>query len=205
MNRRSFLIGAVGLTFNPGVSSTAWAQDTAVKLLLMRERGYQVKCLRCVAGKLFGVSANIDLATAEQAVGLLSFITDTVELSYEPDSGRPSSIPEGDYTATVRTDATKKWMWSEGELGKGTVLDDRAWRLELANVSRRSNIQFHFGRDANWSQGCIIIGQKPAACPARGSCSFPNSPEPAVRTLRSYVERNAIASNTPIRVRIASA
>ncbi|ALL68336.1 hypothetical protein K788_00003210 [Paraburkholderia caribensis MBA4] len=45
---------------------------------------------------------NIDLRIAEQALGLLTFIADTVELSYEPDSGRPSSIPEATYHQKLR-------------------------------------------------------------------------------------------------------
>lgn len=205
MDRRTFITGALGLATIPAPWMVARAQGGPVKLLLVREHGYDTKCLPCVAGKLYGVPSNINLDTAEQATGLLTFITDTVELSYEPDSGRPSSIPEATYSASVRTDATKRWMWSGQELNAGTVLQDRAWRLELANVPHRTAIQFHYGRDASWSRGCIILGHKTPSCPARGPCSFPDSPEPSVKSLRNYVESNAMASNTPIRVRVVGA
>lgn len=205
MDRRTLLAGATGLAVMPMPWVVVRAQGSPVKLLMVRERGYNNKCLPCIAGRLYGVPNNIDLASAEHALGLLTFIADTVELSFEPDSGRPSSIAESTYTAMIRTDGTKKWMWGGGAVGSGAVLPDRAWRLELQNVPQRTAIQFHFGRDASWSRGCIILGHRAAACPARGPCSFPDSPEPAVRALRAYVEANAIASNTPIRVRFAAA
>lgn len=189
----------------PMLCIPAHAQGVAVRLLMVRERGYDNKCLPCVAGRLYGVPGNIDLASAEQSIGLLTVIADTVELSYEPDSGRPSSIPEAIYNATVRTDSSKKWMWTGGEVGRGSIRQERAWRIELQNVPRRTAIQFHYGRDANWSRGCIILGHRPLACPTRGPCSFPDSPELAVRALRSYVEANSVASNTPILVRFAAA
>lgn len=181
------------------------AQSRPVHLLVVRERGYETKCVPCVAGRLFGVPSGIDLASAELVLGLLTFIADTIELSYEPESGRPSSIPEATYNARIRNDATKRWMWSGGKVADGSILLDRSWRLELMDVPRRTAIQFHFGRDVNWSLGCIILGHRPSACPARGPCTFPNSPEAAVRALRNYVESNAISSDTSIRVRFASA
>lgn len=183
----------------------AFAQDNKVKLLLVRETGYQNKCVPCIPGKLYGVPAAIDLATAEQILGLLTPIVDTVELSYEPDSTTPSSIPEATYGAFVRTDGTKKWMWTGNAIGSGTVDLDKAWRLELTGTGHQSNIQFHYGRDAGWSRGCVIIGHKLAQCPAKGPCVFPDSPVSAVRALRNYVELTGTSSATPIQVRIASA
>lgn len=205
MDRRTFFTWVTSLAILPIPGMPALAQGGPVKLLMVRERGYDNKCLPCVAGRLYGVPGSIDLASAEQALGLLTFIADTVELSYEPDSGRPTSIPEATYNASVRADGTKKWMWTGGEVGSGSIRQDRAWRIELQNVPHRTAIQFHYGRDASWSRGCIILGHRTAACPARGPCSFPDSPEPAVRALSSYVEATSRASNTPILVRFAVA
>ena len=184
---------------------SARAQGGPVRLLLVREHGYENKCLPCVPGRLYGVLGSIDLASAEHDLGLLTFIADTVELSYEPDSDHPSSIPEGTYNATVRADGTKKWMWTGGKVGSGSIQQNRAWRIELKDVPHRAAIQFHYGRDASWSRGCIILGHQAPTCPTRGPCSFSDSPEPAVLALRNYVEANSIASNTPIIVRFAAA
>ncbi|MDR6384006.1 DUF5675 family protein [Paraburkholderia caribensis] len=205
MNRRNFINLITALTLMPMPRSAVRAHDRPVGLLLVRERGYNDKCLPCVEGRLYGVPLNIDLSSAEKVLPLLAFISDTVELSYEADSDRPSSIPEATYNAVVRTDGSKKWMWTGGEVGSGSILPDRAWRIELQNVPHRTAIQFHYGRDATWSRGCIIIGHRTAVCPVRGPCSFPDSPEPAVRALRGYVEANSRASNTPILVRLAAA
>ncbi len=205
MDRRTFVVGAACLAIGTTPWAMARAQASAVRLLLVRERGYANKCLPCVAGRLYGVPSGIDLTRAEQTLSLLTTIADTVELSYEPNSRRPSSIPEATYRARVRADATKKWMWTGGEIGSGSVRPDRAWRLELQSVPHRSAIQFHFGRDAAWSRGCVILGRQMTACSARSSCSFPDSHESAVRALRDFVEVNAVVSNTPIFVRFVAA
>ncbi|MFM0125983.1 MULTISPECIES: DUF5675 family protein [Paraburkholderia] len=204
MDRRSFLACATSVAIFSDFWSLAMAQGP-IKLLVVRERGYENKCVPCVAGRLFGVPSAVDLSSAEQNLGMLSLITDTVELSYEPKTDRPSSIPEATYSAIVRADGSKKWMWTGGAVGNGAIRPDRAWRIELQNVPHRTAIQFHYGRDVNWSRGCVILGQRTATCPARGPCSFPDSPEPAVRALRDYVKSNSIASNTPILVRFCAA
>jgi hypothetical protein len=36
--------------------------------------------------------------------------------------------------------------------------ENNRWRIELAGVPHRSNIQFHFGNDVEWSEGCFIVG-----------------------------------------------
>ncbi|MDN7909076.1 DUF5675 family protein [Burkholderia cepacia] len=205
MKRRKFVSWATGSALLPMPWRPSRAQGGSVRLLMVREQGYQNKCLPCVAGKLYGVPGGIDLASAEHALGLLTLIADTVELSYEPDSAHPSSIPEGTYNATVRADGTKKWMWTGGQVGMGLIRQSRAWRIELKEVPHRTAIQFHYGLDASWSRGCIILGHQAPACPKKGPCSFSDSPERAVLALRKYVETNSIASNTPIVVRFAAA
>lgn len=205
MTTRRELIGwgslAVASAF---VSKIALAQSGSVKLLLVRQTGYQNACVPCIPGKIYGVPATVDLAAAEQVIGLLTPIADSIELSYEEGGSVPSSIPEGTYAAGIRTDGTKRWMWSGGAIGTGTVDVDRAWRLELRGVPRRSNIQFHFGKDASWSAGCIIVGHRMAQCPSKGPCRFPDSPVSAVRALRNYVQATAISSATPIQIRVVS-
>ncbi len=66
---------------------------------------------------------------------------------------------------------------------------DRAWRLELGGTAPKGNIQFHYGKDASWSTGCIVIGNKLAQCPAKGPCVLPDSQIfSALRGLLNYVE-----------------
>ncbi|MFM0420044.1 DUF5675 family protein [Paraburkholderia aromaticivorans] len=205
MDRRVFLFWATGLAMAPIPWLSARAQGGPVRLLLVREHGYENKCLPCVLGRLYGAPGSIDLASAEHDLELPTFIADTVELSYEPDSNHPSSIPEGTCNATVRADGTKKWMWSGGKVGSGSIQQNRAWSIELENVPHRTAMRFHYGENASWSRGCIILGHQASACPTRGPGSFSDSPEPAVLAMRNYVEANSIASNTAIVVRFTAA
>jgi hypothetical protein len=205
LSRRLFTCSIIGIAGAMACSRSIWAQASSVRLILIRQADYKDKCLSCIPGKIYGVPPAIDFAVAETVPSLLEFICDTVELSYEDNVPKKSSIPEGLYTAKVRQDGTKKWMWSEGEIGKGSILPDRSWRLELAGVpNKRTNIQFHYGKDVGWSAGCIIIGQKLAQCSATDQCNFPDSPEAAVSALRSYVVTNSLSTATPIQIRISS-
>jgi hypothetical protein len=101
-------------------------------------------------------------------------------------------VPVSIYDLQVRVDKTKAWMAKE----------NRWWRLEFVKVEKRTAIQFHYGKDYKWSEGCIILtgNSKGDVLCKEGT----NSPEEAVATLRRYVIEGS-DSNTKIRVRIAYA
>jgi hypothetical protein len=190
----------VSLTF---FQRSSRAQGLAVRLLLLRNGDYVNRCVECIPGKLYGVPDGIDLDSAEGVTALLTPICDTIELSYEENRENASSVPARTYEAFVVTKATKRWMWTGGNIDAGNVILDRAWRLELKDVpNHRTAIQFHYGKDVGWSRGCIIVGTSPANT-CHDDCVHTDSPAAAVQALREYVESKMIASNTPIQIRIA--
>jgi hypothetical protein len=76
---------------------------------------------------------------------------------------------------------------------------DRAWRLELSAVpGHRSAIQFHYGQDESWSEGCFILGVhvQPSDASGIGSsyCKLTNG-ESAVSALRAAVKASGKDTN----------
>jgi Family of unknown function (DUF5675) len=183
-SRREFGFALAGVSF----ARATRAEAIKAQLLVVRRSGWQNQCVNCIPGKIYGVPLMVALDTAPMRLGEFTALADTVELSYEDNALGRSSIPVGAYTAKVRTDATKKWMWSSGTLGKGSVLLNRAWRVELDDVpGGRTEIQFHHGKDASWSKGCIILGvNAPEVC--QDSCVFSDSSQDAVTRVREYIE-----------------
>lgn len=176
--------------------SAASAADA--QLLLVRNAKSDTTCDDVVFhGRLFTVPAGTTLDAVGSTLGL-TLLTRVQELPYENNEPGASSIPAGTYTATVRTDETKKWM-------KGKP--DRAWRLELdvprINDVERTAIQFHYGTDKSWSRGCVILtGSKPSSPLVCSAADGADSPEAAVVAVRSFVEKTLMKSDDRIMVRI---
>ncbi|RWM14904.1 MAG: hypothetical protein EOR73_25480 [Mesorhizobium sp.] len=108
-------------------------------------------------------------------------VCDVIERPWKNNAPSKSSIPAGQYDARVRDDATKNWMNNE----------NRRWRIELAGVPHRSNIQFHFGQDVNWSEGCFIVGdllQPDGSTGMEASYCGLEGGEAAVARLRAVVQ-----------------
>jgi hypothetical protein len=198
LSRREMMCGGLAA---PLLTVQSRASTAPVQYLLVRRGGLSNQCIRCIPGKLYGVPSTLDLATVSPNHPLLQLVADTIELGYEDNNQDVSSIPLGTYPAFVRQDAAKKWMWSTGELGKGTVILDRAWRIELQKTGPRSFIQFHYGQDVSWSNGCVMIG-KQSNNQCRDDCKFTDSPAIGTRSMRGFFEANAVNVNHPIRVRL---
>ena len=77
----------------------------------------------------------------------------TLELPYVGNITDLSTIPAGTYSGFIREDGNK------------------GWRIELANVAGRKNIQIHIGNYTAQTQGCTLIGMN--ADP--GQCTVLNS------------------------------
>jgi hypothetical protein len=181
MQRRQVLT-KLGLAFLGARWATARAGNTAdvrAHIKVVRKPGWDKQCLACIPGELFGTSEAVSIK-----------LCDTIELSYE-NNGQRSSVPGGIYLAHVRTDKTKNWM------------DDlTAWRLELEHVpDHRTNIQFHYGKDAKWSTGCILLGLQGAPMCA-GDCKFSDSPRIAVQQVKDYVPARLLKSDDRVLVEI---
>lgn len=188
MTRRSLLMVAGGSLLV--IREIAVGAHPPVQLLLIREAKQPISCgsVRYIPGQLYGVPSNMALDKVASPLGLTA-ITRVEELPYLDNASNVSSIPPGTYEAVVRTDATKNWMTTA----------NRRWRLELKGTNPRSNIQFHYGLDYKWSEGCIIItGDAPAGL----LCKSPKTTsEEAVERLRKYVEENSNTSQ-PVKVKI---
>ena len=158
---------------------------TPVRLLVVRKPGFSLTnaCLApCIRGKIYDVSdlAAFDISTVTLPL-LGSPICDCIERPWKDNQPFKSSIPAGMYPATVRRDARKEWM--------DTI--DKRWRIELQRTDPRANIQFHYGKDVKWSEGCFIVGDllQPDGSSGMqaGYCSVSGG-EAAVARLRAVVE-----------------
>lgn len=204
MNRRQVLTSALATCMTAITPASGYAGSAPASLLVVRHRDYVNLCGRCIPGKLYGVPDHIELEGAEMAIGVLDELSDVIELPFVDNILRRSAIPVGTYRAFVREDGTKHWMWSGGQRGSGRVLQDRAWRLELRDVpGGRTYIQFHYGRDVSWSEGCFIVGTSPLNT-CQQECSHGDSPEKGVARIREYVTSRMRASNQEVRIQVAN-
>jgi hypothetical protein len=186
LTRRLFVALSLALVARPSV-----AAEDIVQLLLLRDVAEPISCgkLRYMKGSLYGIPSGTKLKDVSSALGLKR-IARVEELPFEQNVPNASSIPAGIYSATIRTDQTKAWMTNE----------NRRWRLELQGTKPRSAIQFHYGKDFQWSAGCVILTGTDQLICKEGS----DSPEEAVAALREYVT-SGHNSNTKILVKIAFA
>jgi hypothetical protein len=181
--RRRTVVGFLAAAPIALLYRTALAGEVRAHMRLERKPNWQVTCVRCIPGVLYGTDS-----------GLPQRLCDTVELSFEDNAVNVSAIPAGTYRATVRRDRTKKWM----------IDDITEWRLELQGVpGDRRAIQFHYGKEASWSQGCIIVGSNNALACGRDDCAFSDSPRDGVRALRDYVMARLLASDDYVEVSIS--
>jgi hypothetical protein len=171
-----------------------------VNYVIVRSTDYVNRCVDCIPGKLYGASPQANLKGDGWRLLPHTLLADTIELSFEENAPGASSIPTGFYVAKVRQDATKDWMWTGGKVNKGQTIADRVWRIELQGVPHgRTNIQFHYGRDASWSNGCIIVGRQPEN-QCVNQCKHNDSPIEGVRAMRKHFESNAISIQNPINI-----
>lgn len=133
---------------------TSSAQPLApVRLLLVRRPGLSPTnhcAAPCIRGELYDVT---DMAGRldEQLLPTLTKqlrLCDVIERPWKNNKPNVSSVPKGTYKARIRDDKTKDWMDTT----------DKRWRLELQKAGPRSAIQFHYGKDVHWSEGCFIVG-----------------------------------------------
>lgn len=185
LSRRAFVAGSLAAwgCFS-GLSPSVGQSLRAVRLLVVRKPGFSLtnSCVApCVRGKLFDVS-DTDFQVDNVVLSALGTpICDVIERPWKNNAPSTSSIPVGQYGATVRTDATKNWM--------NTI--DRRWRIELSGVPHRTNIQFHYGQDVNWSEGCFIVGsllQPDGSTGMESSYCGLRGGETAIARLRAVVE-----------------
>lgn len=176
------IVGALGAP-NP-----VWSQPLVpVRLLVLRRPGLSIvnECIApCIRGSIYDVSdlgdAGLD-TTVVAALGTRKPICDVIERPWKDNAPNKSSIQRGKYKAKIRDEPTKNWM-------KGAP--NKAWRLELEGTPHRTAIQFHYGTDVDWSQGCFIVGSLLQSGDAKGLtaayCKLEGS-EAAVAALRDIV------------------
>ncbi|KIC09812.1 hypothetical protein RA19_13635 [Leisingera sp. ANG-M1] len=113
-----------------------------------------------------------------------------IERPWAGNAPNVSAVPAGEYRAFVRDDASKSWM---------DTLDKR-WRLELEAVpGGRTHIQFHYGKDEKWSEGCFIVGDHLVDVPTLNDLSGPyckvENGESAIARLRAAVTSPMVDSS----------
>lgn len=186
LSRRSFffgIAGGLGATSMPFLAKGQSLQP--VRLLVVRKPGFSLTnaCVApCIRGKLYDVS-NLD--GFDQLIALIPLlgapVCDVIERPWKNNAPSKSSIPVGVYNASVRNDATKGWMSNL----------NRRWRIELSGVPHRSSIQFHYGNDVNWSEGCFIVGdllQPNGSSGMEAAYCGLDGGEAAIERLRAIVE-----------------
>jgi hypothetical protein len=156
MNRRAFLQKAGIASATLALPYLAFGQrKTPVRLLLLRRPALSPssECAApCIRGQLYDVSDFPDAVLDQSLLPLMPgrpALCDVIERPWANNAPSKSAISKGVYAAHVRDDATKDWM---------TTLD-RRWRIELDGTTPRSAIQFHYGKDVKWSEGCFILGK----------------------------------------------
>lgn len=149
LRRDVLAAGLAGLGWN-----YAFAQQlTPVRLMVVRRLGLSPtnQCVApCTRGSVYDVS-DLPGSLDDTFLPLLKLrkpVCDVIERPWKDNQPNVSSIPKGVYSASIRSDKTKPWMNNE----------NRSWRLELAGTPKRSAIQFHYGEDVAWSEGCFIVG-----------------------------------------------
>jgi hypothetical protein len=182
------LVGSLTVSIAGGaLTSESGAQALLpVRLLLLRRLGLSPsgQCTApCVRGSLYDVSDLKGRALDDALIPLMgtrAALCDVIERPWKNNAPNVSAIPRGVYAATVRDDRSKPWMTNE----------NRAWRLELGGTGHRSNIQFHYGQDVAWSEGCFIVGALLQADDGAGLaakyCALSDA-EKAVSTIRAAV------------------
>lgn len=182
-SRRSFLSVAFGGLAVPTIIRAQALPP--VRFLVIRHPaviGSDNCVATCIRGSLFDVSTAGVIDPEQWSFPLgVDPICDVIERPWAGNAPNVSAIPAGVYEAFVRDDPTKNWMTNE----------NRSWRIQLKGVEGRSAIQFHFGQDENWSQGCFIVGDHLVADPtlndlAGAYCSVGNG-EDAIAKIRSVV------------------
>lgn len=99
----------------------------------------------------------------------------TLELPYRNNESKVSSIPAGEYDATLKFEG-----------GKGPY-ENEGYRITLLNVpGDRTGIQIHIGNYPTQIEGCILVGTKvhPDTCTLEGS-------KAAYQTLKKAVQDQA--------------
>lgn len=168
MNRRQILTYGISTLALSRLQSVHGQALHPIRLLVVRypATGPQDSCRTpCIRGSIFDLTDTLAADSKKEtlfssdpeaiafwsSLVLTSFdrICDTIERPWKDNAPNISSIPPGVYGANIRNDPTKKWMKKDLDL---------AWRLELTGTAKRTNIQFHYGKDEKWSAGCFIVG-----------------------------------------------
>lgn len=182
-HRRKFLIASIA----GAVPALVPAQQLLpVRLMVVRRMGLTPtnQCVApCIRGSIYDVSDTSGVLddTLLPVLKTRKPVCDVIERPWKDNKPYVSAIPKGTYAAYVRNDKKKPWMINE----------NRQWRLELIGTEpKRSAIQFHYGLDVAWSEGCFIVGSllqsgDEAGVTAR-YCAVENG-EAAVAALRAVV------------------
>ncbi|MCA3451371.1 MAG: hypothetical protein INF92_13600 [Rhodobacter sp.] len=199
MTRRDFLALSCVTVFAPFVVT---AQSLPpVRLLILRRPavlGSDNCSAPCIRGSIYDVSFEGVFAPDTWSIPFGQVpICDVIERPWANNAPNVSAIPAGTYTAHVRDDATKTWM---------TNLN-RRWRLQIDSVQSRSSIQFHYGKDEQWSQGCFIVGDHLVDAPSLNDLSGPyckvSNGEAAIERLRAAVTLPSV-DNRKIEIAVSS-
>jgi hypothetical protein len=185
--RRVLIVGGLGAAAGyllPPFACASAQSLVPIRLLVLRKLGLSVTnhCVApCIRGHIYDVSDLGDFKLDQlilPAVKSRKPLCDTIERPYLNNKPSLSSIPRGIYGAQVRDDKSKPWM---------DVLDKR-WRIELQGVPHRTAIQFHYGNDVGWSEGCFIVGTVVSPDDNLGPayCHL-NDPTNAIAALRTAV------------------
>lgn len=132
MKRRDALVALSGALVLP--ASAQLLQPFSLRLV--RRTGWQQLMFKnqCVIGDLYMTTSAFPIADPGTK------LANALELTYRNNLKNISSIPEGEYPGSVRTDGP------------------RGWRIELQGTGDRKNVQVHIGNRPDNTIGCILLG-----------------------------------------------
>jgi hypothetical protein len=194
MTRRSVILASSTAALCAATKTNAQLLPR-LHLMVIRRPGLSAtnQCIApCIRGSIYDVTSESEpVSSLTATLAAKQPICDVIERPWQNNKPYVSAIPTGRYESKIRDDASKSWM--------DTI--DKRWRIELLGTKPRTNVQFHYGQDVSWSEGCFIVGSHVQSAEADGITSSycrVDYGEAAIARLRALTQQTTVSPDPPI-------